>query len=103
MYGLENVRQFLSLIFKSFFDFHMTIEDIISEGDKVWIRVTLTGTYTGEYLGLTPTDKKFTELSVWIYRIVDGKVVEGWDVDDVLDFYKQLDLIDHKGFPDETS
>jgi len=30
------------------------------------------------------------------------KVVEGWDVDDNLDFYKQLGVIEYKGFPDEV-
>jgi len=30
--------------FKGFSDFHGTIEDIIAEGDKVWVRTTMTGT-----------------------------------------------------------
>ena len=99
--GLENLKQFLSLIFKGFFDWHITIEDIIAEDDKVWIRITVTGTHTGEFRGLSPTGNKFTEHQVWIYRIIDGKIVEGWDVDDELDFLKQLGIIDYKGFPDE--
>jgi C-1 hydroxylase len=95
MHGLEGLKQFLSMIFKSFSDFHLTIEDIIAEGDKVWIRSTITGTHTGEFSGLTPTGKKFTESSVWIYRIVNGKVVEGWDVQDELDFYKKIGAIEY--------
>ncbi len=99
--GLENLKQLMAMIFKGFPDWHINIEDIIAEGDKVWIRITITGTHTGEFRGLSPTGKKFTEPEVWIYRIVDGKVVEGWDVDDNLDFYKQLGVIEYKGFPDE--
>ena len=99
--GLENLKQFLFLIFKGFSDWHITIEDIIAEDDKVWIRITVTGTHTGEFRGLAPTGKKFSEYQVWIYRIVDGKIVEGWDVDDELDFLKQLGIIEYKGFPDE--
>ena len=38
-----------------------------------------------------------------IYRIVDGKIVEGWEVGDMLDFYKQLGVIEYKGFPDEAT
>jgi C-1 hydroxylase len=93
MQGLEGLKQFISMIFKSFPDFHLTIEDIIAEGDKVWVRLTITATHTGEFLGLAPTGKKFTEPSVWIYRIVNGKIVEGWDVQDELDFYKKIDAI----------
>ena len=39
---------------------HVTIEDIVAEGDKVWVRVTATGTHKGEYRGLAPTGKKIT-------------------------------------------
>jgi predicted ester cyclase len=104
--GLENLRQFLSMIFKGFSDWHINIEDIIAEGEKVWIRITVTGTHTGDWMGIAPTGKKFTEHQVWIYRIVDGKVVEGWDVDDDLDFYKQLGIIEYtekgkKLFPED--
>jgi len=58
MYGLENMKQFLFMIFKGFPDWYLTIEDIIAEGDKVWIRITITGTHTGEFRGLAPTGKK---------------------------------------------
>ena len=95
MQGSEGLKQFLSMIFKSFPDFHLTIEDIIAEGDKVWVRLTITATHTGEFFGLAPTGKKFTEPSVWIYRIVNGKIVEGWDVQDELDFYKKIDAIEY--------
>jgi len=37
-----------------------------------------------------------------IYRIFDGKVVEAWVVFDMLDFYKQLGVVEHRGFPDEN-
>jgi C-1 hydroxylase len=107
MHGLEGLKKFLTMIFKSFSDFHMTIEDIIAEGDKVWVRTTITATHTGEFSGLAPTGKNFTEPSVWIYRIVNGKVVEGWDVQDELDFYKKIGAIEYtekgrKLFPEDV-
>jgi predicted ester cyclase len=88
-------------------DFHGTIEDIVAEGDKVWIRVTYRGTHTGKYLGLAPTGKKITFTAVQIYRIVAGKVVERVSVSDSLNFLKQLDVIEptEKGkklFPEDA-
>jgi C-1 hydroxylase len=93
--GLETLKQFAAMIYKSCSDFHETIEDIIAEGDKVWVRIKATGTHTGEFLGLAPTGKKFTETSVDIFRIVNGKLAEGWSVTDELDFLKQLDVIEY--------
>ncbi|MHA2314648.1 MAG: ester cyclase [Candidatus Hermodarchaeia archaeon] len=99
--GLENVKHFVSMVFKTFPDFHANIEDIIAEGDKVWVRVKITMTHTVEYRGIAPTGKKITETSVSINHIVDGKIVEQWYVTDDMDFYKQLGVIEYKGFPDE--
>ncbi len=43
--GLEGAKQFYALFFKGFPDFHMAIEDIVAEGDKVWVRLKSTGTH----------------------------------------------------------
>ena len=62
----------------------------------------LTATHTGEFRGVAPTGKKITIEGVLIYRIVDGKIVERESgTYDWLDFYKQLGVIEYKGFPDE--
>ena len=90
------------MFIKGFPDFHETIEDIIAEGDKVWVRFKFTGTHLGEYRGLAPTGKKITVEVVDIFRMVDGKAVEEWEVADGLNFLKQLGVVEYKGFPDEA-
>jgi len=55
-------------------DFQSTIEDMIAEGDKVWVRFKETGTHPGEYCGLAPTGKKFAITAVHNFRIVNGKL-----------------------------
>ena len=93
-HGSESLKQFLTMIFKSFPDFHINIEDIIAEGDKVWILVkTNTGKHTGEFMGIAPTGKKLSTLAVDILRVVNGKIVEYRDVVDRLDFLNQLCII----------
>ena len=100
--GLKGFRQSVTLLYEGFPDIHATIDDIIAEGDKVWDRVTLTATHTGEYRGLAPTGKKIAFKGVRIWRIVDSKVVERESFYDFLDFYKQLGIIEYKGFPGEV-
>lgn len=100
--GWEDVKQFYTNTFKGFPDYHETVEDITAEGDRVWVRYKFMGTHTGEYRRLAPTSRKviFTAISVW--RIVEGKIVEKEStLYDSLDFYKQLGVIEYKGFPDE--
>jgi C-1 hydroxylase len=104
--NLEGVKQFMNMIFKAFPDWHETIEDIIAEGDKVWVYVKGTGTHKGEYRGLAPTGNKVAGIGVNIYRIVNGRFVEGWAVEDWTDFLKQLGVIEYtekakKLFPED--
>ena len=100
--GLESAKQSMKMFYKGFPDLHTTIEDMIAEGEKVWVRVKATGTHTGEFLGLIPTGKKITITSVDIFRIADDKIVQGWSVNDFLDFYKQLGVIEYTELPDEV-
>ena len=93
--GIEGLKQLMSMAFKAFPDLHETIEDIIAEGDKVWVRITFTGTNTGEWLGFAPTGKKVTSKNVDTYRIVNGKLTEYWNVTDASDFNKQLGIIEY--------
>lgn len=90
----DGVKQFMNMIFKAFPDWHETIEDIIAEGDKVWVRFTGRGTHRGEWCGLAPTGKKITFTGVQIWRIVDGKVIEKKSISDILDACKQLGIIE---------
>jgi predicted ester cyclase len=97
----EDLKQVLRRQYKGVPDVHRTIEDIIADENSVWIKVRITGTLTGEYRGISPTGKRFVMEAVPHYRIVDGKIVEGWSVWNDLDYYKKLGVIDYKGFPDE--
>ena len=107
--GLENFRQLFSLAFDAFPDWHEQIEDIIAEGDMVWVRVKATGTHTGEWnlsgVPLPPTGRKVEMKMVFIWRIVDGRLAEGWEVDEELDFLRQIGVVEYtelgrKAFPD---
>jgi predicted ester cyclase len=67
----------------TFPDLHLTIEDMIAEGDKVVTRCRLTGTHTNPLHQangnvIAPTGKRISWTSVTIHRIAEGKVAEGW-------------------------
>lgn len=97
--GREEFKQLFTLAFDAFPDWHEAIEDIIAEGDKVWVRVKATGTHTGEWnhfgARFPPTGKKLTMMMVFNWRIVNGKLVEGGEVDDQTDFLRQLGAIEY--------
>lgn len=91
--GLKSIKQSESEGFIAFPDYHFTIEDMVVEGDKVATRVTLTGTHTGEFMGVPPTNKKVTVWAMTISRISGGKIVESWEMMDTLGLMQQLGAI----------
>ena len=93
--GAEGYKQFETAFFKGFPDWIETIEDIIAEGDKVWVRFTATGTHKGEWLGLAPTGKKVTTKAVQIWRLVDRKVVAKHSIMDWGDAFIKLGIIEY--------
>ena len=90
--GADGFRQSLAIGITAFPDFHYAIDDMFAEGDKVVTRFTLTGTFKNEYMGIAPTDKKFSITGILITRWVDGKEVEAWESRDMLGFYQQLGI-----------
>jgi predicted ester cyclase len=91
----EGAKQFYTILLKGFPDYYRKVEDITAEGDKVWVHSTTKMTHTGEFRGVAPTGNKVTITGLNIYRIVDGKMVEGWSVTDSLDLLTQLGLIEY--------
>jgi C-1 hydroxylase len=91
--GREGLKQLIIIGLNAFPDWHETVEDIIAEGDKVWVRLSYTGTHKGDFTGLSPTGKKITSKAVDIYRIANGKLAEYWNVTDNINILKQVGAI----------
>ena len=52
--GLESVKQYYADVYRGFPDLHLTIEDIIAEGDKVWVLGKVTGIHACMHRRQTP-------------------------------------------------
>ena len=83
-------KQFIVGLSKAFPDLHFKVEDILTEGDKVAYRLTVSGTHKGEFQGIPPTDRKVSFTSTGISNIVDGKVAEDWVDADTMGLMQQL-------------
>ena len=91
--GAKLLKEVFARLHRAFPDLHVTIEDLIAEGDKVVSRNTVTGTHQGEYMGTPSTGKSVTYNEIFIVRFVNGRFAETWGVVDVLSQMKQLGVI----------
>ena len=93
--GIEGFKQLVAIVCSAFPDLHITIEDMISNGDKVVCRWTASGTNTGPLLGLAPSGEHITLEGIDILRVERGKVVEHWGKFDAIGLMQQLGMVPH--------
>ena len=74
-------------------DWHMIVDEMIAENDRVMERWTFYGTQQGEHSSLPPTNKPVTYSGINIFRIAEGKIVEIWDISDRLWLWHQLGVL----------
>ena len=82
--GPEPVKQLLSMVLTAFPDLHYTFEDLFGEGDRVVVRYTSRGTHKGDLMGIPPTGKQVTVTGIDIMRIANGKILEEWINNDLM-------------------
>ena len=95
--GPEGLKQFATMARTAFPDLHITIDDMIAEGDKVACRFTWRGTHKGEMMGIAPTGKQVTVTGIVISHFVGGKEVEVWESTDSLGMFQQLGVVPPMG------
>jgi steroid delta-isomerase-like uncharacterized protein len=88
--GPEGYKPFFEKLRGAFPDFEVTVEDTISEGDKVAARWTARITHRGDQLGIAPTGKEVTITGMSIVRLSDRKIVEAWNNWDIFELMQQL-------------
>ena len=88
--GPAGVRQQLEMVFAAFPDLRVEIEQILASGDHVVARLRLTGTHTGTYAGIAPTNKTVSWGACGVSEIRNGKVIRGRAYGDNLSLFRQI-------------
>jgi steroid delta-isomerase-like uncharacterized protein len=91
--GPEDMRAALVAIRQGFPDIHVTIEDIVAEGERVVVRNTWRGTHRGEFNGIPATGRPVEITGIVIWRIAEGQIAERWACIDTLGLLRQLGII----------
>lgn len=99
-FGDETAEQFLERIraFRTAFpDFHMTVEEMLTDGDRVITRFTVSGTHRGPFRGITATGRTISVMGIAIDRVIDARRVEGWAVLDLFGVMQQIGAVIQPG------
>ena len=91
--GREGVKGSIRYLRTAFPDLHLTLEAVVADGDRVWTRISATGTHKGPFMGAPATGRSFRIDVIDIVRVVDGRIVEHWGVADRLSIAQQLGVV----------
>ena len=95
--GPEGFKQTVERLRVAFADLHFTLNDVLSDGDRVIVRWTMTGTQRAPYMGIPTTGKAVVLTAIAIYRMEHGRAVEQWSVVDRLGLMQQLGVAPSPG------
>jgi len=68
----------------AFPDWHVTIEEMVAEGDLVVDRFRISATHSGSVNGGPASGRRIASLGMHMWRVTDGKLAEGWYTTDAL-------------------
>lgn len=88
--GYGEFGQYVDYIHKAFPDFKNYVEDVVTEGDKSFARLTYRGTHRGEIFGVEPTHKAIEYAGAALFRFQDGKISAVWVLGDIYGLLQQL-------------
>jgi predicted ester cyclase len=76
--GRDAHKQFIAAACKALSDIKIDIKYLIGEGDLVGFLYKDSKRSTGEFFGQPPTGKTMSANELWLFRLKNDKVIEGW-------------------------
>jgi predicted ester cyclase len=82
--GVEAYKKFVADVRSAYTNFNIRLEEILVDGNKTVVRITLTGKHTGKTptLMAPPTGKEISMVGCVVSTWENGKVVEEWVYND---------------------
>jgi steroid delta-isomerase-like uncharacterized protein len=88
--GPDGYLALLAMLRNGFPDIHWTLEETITEGDKVAARFRMEGTHQGDFFGIPPTAKTISVRALNFYQFTDGQIVRELGQPDLLGILQQI-------------
>jgi steroid delta-isomerase-like uncharacterized protein len=91
--GIGAMNNVITTCRAAFHGLHVTIDDMVADGDRVACRFTARGVHGGEFMGVPPTGKEIAMTGIEIFRLHDRKIVELWGEANLMGLMQQLGIL----------
>jgi len=90
LHGPDGLKGAVSWLRSAFPDLRFEIDDVVSDGDRVVLRWTATGTHDGTFADVAPTGRRVAWNGCDWFRLHAGQLTEAFVVADGGALYEQL-------------
>ena len=91
--GPKGYLMIISMMRSGFPDIQWTIEDMITENEKVAVRFTMRGTHQGAFFGVPATEKPIAVQAMNFYRLSGDQIIEEFGQPDMLGLLTQIGAV----------
>jgi steroid delta-isomerase-like uncharacterized protein len=96
--GRDSVRAYFAETFAALPDFHIEAQRIVGEGETVFVKWRLTGTFAGTpWMGIEPTGSRIELDGMDCFTFRDGLVVHNHAIYDSASFGRQIGMLPRQG------
>lgn len=88
--GHAGFAEYVDFIQNAFPDFSNEVEEIISQGDKAFARLTYRGTHRGEVFGIAPTGRTIEYSGAAVFTFRKNQIANVWVLGDIHGLIGQL-------------
>lgn len=90
MVGPAGVERLADFLLPAIPDMQLDLDDVVAEGGKVAVRLTIRGTHAGDLAGIAPTGRRVEVGVMDLFHLRGGKLSEHWALFDNLGMLRQL-------------
>jgi len=90
-HGHAAFGEYVDFVQRAFPDFQNHIEDIVSEGNRSFARLTYTGTHQGELFGIAPTGKRIEYAGAALFSFRGDRIASVWVLGDIYGLLQKLE------------
>ena len=88
--GHREFAEYVDFVRAAFPDFTNTVEELVSQGDRSFARLTYRGTHRGELFGIPGTGRWVEYAGAALFRFRSGRIAAVWVLGDVFGLLQQL-------------
>jgi steroid delta-isomerase-like uncharacterized protein len=88
--GVEGVRRFYEVLLTGMPDLSIEIDELIASGDRAAVATTISGTHTGELLGIPASGRRVAVTGIDMIRVAGGRIVEHRGLTDTVGLLRQI-------------